>query len=332
MSLVCLAFGTLALCGGFAEPTVQPQTSLRRKAEADRRLRVQVDTSEITTVIGERSVLRYRYNDVPFKPYVRELYTPGGINVLRDAPPDHLHHHGLMFAVAADGVTFWAETADAGRQLPHTNTGVDVQDDSAGFSGLLPWVIDSRVLLREYRRIDVLRPPAGEPVTLLTWRSQLMPDGNVTLSGNHYFGLGMRFVAAMDRVGTFHNAAGKPGEVFRGDERLVRARWCAYTATVDDKPVTVAMFDDPGNPRHPATWFTMREPFAYLSATMSLHTEPLPLEKGQTLDLWYGVAVWDGQLDTARIERTYIYWLRKSRRPLQNGATEHDIVGPRKRE
>jgi hypothetical protein len=321
----------IALSGRSAGQTVPPQTSAHQKPEAHAPLRVQVDSSEITTLIGERLVLRYRYSDVPFKPYVRELFTPGGVNVLRDAPHDHLHHHGLMFALAADGVTFWAETPDAGKQLPHTNTAVDVRGDAAGFSALLPWVIDSRVILREHRQIDVLRPPDGDAVTLLTWRSQLIPDGDVTLSGNHYFGLGMRFVASMDRVGKFCNATGQPGEVFRGDERLVRARWCVYTAAVDGKPVTVAMFDDSQNPRYPATWFTMREPFAYLSATMSLHTEPMTLVKGQTLDLRYGVAVWEGRVDNARIEKTCEYWLSRSPRRGQKGAIEHDPVGPPER-
>ena len=54
-------------------------------------------------------MLQYRYGDVPFKPYVKELFTSSGINVLLDAPPDHLHHHGLMFACAVNNVDFWGE-------------------------------------------------------------------------------------------------------------------------------------------------------------------------------------------------------------------------------
>ena len=86
----------------------------------------------------------------------------------------------------------------------------------------------------------------------------------MTLSGSHYFGLGMRFVRSMDG-GEFFNADGKEGTIFRGEERLVRSNWCAYTAAIDGKPVTVAMLGHPDNPRHPTTWFTMAKPFAYLS-------------------------------------------------------------------
>ena len=42
--------------------------------------------------------------------------------------------------------------------------------------------------------------------------------------------------------------------------------------------MTVAMFDHPTNVRHPANWFTMTEPFAYLCATLGLQHETLKLE------------------------------------------------------
>ncbi|MHC4656117.1 MAG: DUF6807 family protein, partial [Planctomycetota bacterium] len=54
---------------------------------------------------------------VPFKPYVQQLFSPAGVNILRDAPADHLHHHALMFAVKVNGVNFWEETPTAGKQL-----------------------------------------------------------------------------------------------------------------------------------------------------------------------------------------------------------------------
>jgi len=105
---------------------------------------------------------------------------------------------------------------------------------------------------------------------------------------------------------------GQQGTIFRGEERLVEADWCAYTALVDGKPVTVAMFDHPDNPR-PATWFTMKTPFAYLSATMRTHEKPLEIKTNQTLWVRYGIAVWDGTRDRVVIERTYKKWLRSPR-------------------
>ena len=164
------------------------------------------------------------------------------------------------------------------------------------------------------------RDEESEPVewvspeaTVLTWESRLtcpMSKESIVLSGSHYHGLGMRFVRSMDASGEFRNPDNKPGIVFRGEERLVRSRWCAYTAQADGKTVTVAMFDHPENVRHPATWFMMAKPFAYLSATLRLHEEPLKLLRGESLTLRYGVALWDGRPENEQIEALYQEWVK----------------------
>jgi hypothetical protein len=169
---------------------------------------------------------------------------------------------------------------------------------AAGLENQLVWVgpEGGAALAREDRRIAVHRHD-GLGVTLLTWRTKLEPaEGkpSIKLAGSHYFGLGMRFVQSMDGADDFFTPAGKAtGETVRGNERLVRGKWCAYAAEVDGKPVTVAMFDYPENVR-PAWWFIMAKQFAYMSATLNLHREPLVVEAGKPLTLIYGVAVWDG--------------------------------------
>ena len=64
--------------------------------------------------------------------------------------------------------------------------------------------------------------------------------------------------------------------------------------------VTIAMFNDPKNPRSPANWYTM-EKFAYLTATLALDTEPLVMEE-KKMPLRYGVAVWDGETSAEEVE------------------------------
>ena len=76
-------------------------------------------------------VLEYRWQKPLFKPYIKTLCTPKGVNVLLDSPEDHIHHHGLMFAVNADGVNFWEESADTGRQS-QKNVSVMVSEDWNG--------------------------------------------------------------------------------------------------------------------------------------------------------------------------------------------------------
>ncbi|MCX5771283.1 MAG: PmoA family protein [Candidatus Hydrogenedentes bacterium] len=264
----------------------------------------------VSVSVGGKPVLDYRFNNVPFKPYVEKLGTPAGINILRDAPSDHLHHHALMFALGVNGVSYWAETPKDGKQV-HREFLPGAKPETV-VAERLDWVDPAgKTVLNETREITL--PAAPDNVTLLTWQSTLsVPEGAgpTKLTGDHYYGLGMRFLVSMDKGGVFQNAAGVEGELVRGDERLSRAPWAAYTADADGKPVTVAMFDDPKNVRYPAWWFTMQTAFAYLSATMNLHREPLEMAPGKPLPLRYGIALWDGRQDKETIEKTYQYWLQ----------------------
>jgi hypothetical protein len=279
-------------------------------------MRVTVEQDTLSIYAEDCILMQYHYDNVPFKPYVQQLFSPEGINVLRDAPADHLHHHALMFAVAVDGVNFWEEQQAPGRQEHQAFTDVTVDKHGdipwAGFMEQLAWLNPSgkELLLNEQRTIRLCQP--GDPkVTLLTWESRFeVPKGkkSAMLAGSHYFGLGMRFLESMDKAGRHLNASGKAGEVFRGDERLVWSDWCAYTASANGKPVTVAMFGHPDNLRHPTQWFTMTKPFAYLSATLNLHKEPLKIVSGKPLMLRYGVALWDGQVGQETIEHLYKQW------------------------
>jgi len=283
---------------------------------------VHIDTrDDVMSVLSDNSpLLRYSFTDKASKPYILELFTPAGYNVLRDAPADHIHHHGLMFAVSVDGTSFWTERSDSGRQLHRRFDDVGLKNNGdticPGFTEHLDWLgPDGKKLLNEIRTIRLCRITDG-PATLLTWQTRLeLPKGAsyADLDGAHYYGLGMRFLEWMDAVGCFRNAAGKPGEIFRGDERLAGSKWCAYSAELDEGPVTVAMFDHPENPR-PVTWFTMSKPFAYLAATMALHSEPLRITAEKPLTLRYAVALWDRHIDSEKIDALCNDWLR---RPLQ---------------
>jgi hypothetical protein len=264
--------------------------------------------------------MRYRYTDVPFKPYVEQLFSPGGVNILLDAPPDHLHHHGLMFAIKVDGVTFWVEKKDSGRQVHRSLSGFDETGQCAmrngDFSQHIDWVGPDKKesLVSETRTITVWPTKETGP-TVLSWQSEFkVPTGKgkVTLTGDCYHGLGMRFRVPTEGRGWFVNADAKVGEVVRGDEQLVTSAWCAYVADVNGQSITVAMFDHPENPRQ-AMWFTMTKPFSYLSATMNLHREPLTLLTGKEMTLSYAVAVWDGHVETSRIERLYRQWVSSPR-------------------
>jgi len=270
---------------------------------------IEVVKNPSTVIInaGGKPIVEYRFSDVPFKPYISQLYTPGGVAMLRDSPFDHKHHHSLMFAIGADGVDFWAELPKCGKQVSKK-----LETGDGSITHQLEWTATNGTpALIEERTIRIHRAD-GLNATLLTWQSKLQTPkdrGEIKLTGSHYFGLGMRFVTSMDKIGTFTNASGHTGDVVRGDERLALSKWCAYSAPAEGKMVTVAMFDHPANLRHPARMFTMLNPFSYLSATLNLWKEPFILKAGQSLELRYGVAAWDGKADSAEIEKAYQKWL-----------------------
>jgi len=289
------------------------QTSLL----AESPLRITIQDDYVSVHSAQHLLLRYHYQNVPFKPYVQDLISPRGFNPLLDAPKDHLHHHALMFALDVDGVNFWEEQQAPGRERHRSFTDMTVRSDKdvacAGFTEQIDWIKpDSNALLLQESRTLRVPQVQGTEVTLLVWESQLkVPPGkqSSTLSGSHYHGLGMRFIEAMDAIGEFRNADGTAGEIFRGEERLADSIWCAYTAEVAGRPVTVAMLGHPENPRRPVTWFTMARPFAYLSATMKLHKEPLQISPDQPLKLRHLIAIWDEKAPNSSIDKLYQWWV-----------------------
>ncbi|MFV1967609.1 MAG: PmoA family protein [Pirellulaceae bacterium] len=287
-----------------------------QKASETAKLKIQRDAKTILISKAAAPVLRYRYSDVPRKPYVQELYSPSGIQILRDAPHDHLHHHAMMFAIIGNGVDFWTEGQGHGTQN-HVKLGIETVERGGTPSRFnvtheLRWDShEGKAVLVEERSVSVPARTQGE-ATLVTWCSSLRPaEGveSVTLTGTHYDGLGLRFIETMDRVGRFLHAAGKEGPLVRGTEHVTPSKWSAYIAPAHGQPVTVAIFDHPDNPRHPAGMFTMTAPFAYLSATPNVWKQPLVLSQGDQIRYRYGVAVWDGETSPEAIEALYRRWL-----------------------
>jgi hypothetical protein len=268
---------------------------------------------------GERAVLTYRQTPNPNKVYLAELFSPAGVQVLLDSPPDHVHHHGLMFAVDAGPDVFWMDAGPgSGRQRPkgvaRTVEGRSAEVATLALVQQVDWVAgDGAHLLEEARSITVYEG-AGLPARLLTWSTKLTPapgrERVELVTARSYAGLGFRFPKSMDRKARFAFPDGSEATPVRNTERVTRDRWCACAGPVDGRTVTVAMFSHPGNPRHPAHWFTMSDSLTYMTGTLNLYREPLSLPAGQTLGLVYGVAVWDGEADAGAVEELYGAWVK----------------------
>jgi type 1 glutamine amidotransferase len=253
------------------------------------------------------AVCLYTYDPGKIKPYVSELAPIFGENVLRDSPLDHKHHHGLMFAMKVNGINFWEEAPGCGYQkhVPGSERFSTVPGDApqrATISHRLHWVAGPdaalsdtgrAALLIEDRTLTVMVDEStGE--SAVRWHSafQVGPRAaEVELGGANYHGLGMRFREDLDPLASFWIVGTQPD--LSGTRQDVRTgSWAAVTFKTPGKPATVAIFGSPGNPGGEAHFFSMRRPFAYLSATPGLDTKPLRYKAGERFTFDYLVTVY----------------------------------------
>jgi hypothetical protein len=281
------------------------------------------ETRELELWYRANRILVYAFGTNQFKPYVRELYTLDGMNMLRDAPADHLHHHGLMYAIQVNGINFWEEIKTSGYQIPDAELTREVKRDSAGssqarFSQNISWVTheaahapdpDAFALLTETRTITVTVNPGSEEIAV-QWRSDFAVGPaatSVTLTGTPYHGLGMRLPAEFDQVAVRQNAAGLPFSE-EGRDEVTIADWVAASQTMAGREYTVAVFHHPSNAGEHSV-FSMVNPFAYLSATQGLDKRPLEYERGDTFTVRHLVTVIPGRLTAEALERRYQRWI-----------------------
>ncbi len=284
------------------------------EALADNKL--EVGKNSLSIRVGDRIAALYKFQDVPFKPYIKELYTPAGLQILEDAPPDHLHHHGVMFAVAVNGVNFWEEkTGSSGveahlsfdNQNFHENFLFNDLEFTLGeFHETLDWKSPDGVVLVKEKRIVLCGSWIGRDANVLFWKTELRNPSNsdkVELTGHHYFGLGVRLLTTpMEKVQIFSDSEENLENV-RGDEYLRTSPWCGLTLENDKGKFTVLLVDLKDSVRYPARWFTMRTPFVYVSATRNLWKEPLEIPPGQRVSFSTAIVVWDGIKTKEELEK-----------------------------
>ena len=191
-------------------------------------LRVEPAAAQIewTVFHGDKKLLVYRSDPRQFKPYVKELCTIRGDNLLRDAPKDHLHHHGLMYAVRVNGLNFWEEISGSGVEKPIETLRPELGASPAGLPQAtirqtLHWLAPQEAFLPDSpkwallieRRTLVLTVNEAQDEVALCWKSHFEVGGKtntVILAGASYFGLGARFLEELDPVAEHFNSEGRP--------------------------------------------------------------------------------------------------------------------------
>jgi hypothetical protein len=297
-------------------------------AETPISIDTKIDRGELEVQFKGRKLLVYAFATNQFKPYVRELYTLRGENVLRDAPPDHLHHHGLMYAVYVNGVNFWEERGTPGFQkhveLPLHTAKIDANGlPVAAFTEIIHWLAPTNraapnslaaALLIEQRTLTVAVDEKNQEVAL-RWESrfQVGPSaGKVTIHGPNYDGLGLRLPESFNHVARFQNSADQP-YTGKNTQNVIAARWTSVSGVMDGHEVMLVMFGRPDDARGDGFFFTMLDAFAYLSATQGLDQKPLEYSAGDKFSLSYLLTVYSENKPPEFIRQRCEQWERKRR-------------------
>jgi len=309
--------------------------------EVGRRVDVLIDGKPFTSYIWPTTLK---------KPTLFPLRSAGGILVTRGYPleprknerVDHPHHVGLwMNSGDVNGLDFWNNSdAIKPEQQPKMGTIFHRKIVSAAGGadkGTLvvetEWVKpDGNPLVKEHTEFVFRGDAKSRTIDRTTTLTAL--GERVVFKDNKEAFYGMRVARELelpyDKAEVLTDASGKPtpkpimdntgvGGQYTSSEGLKgdavwgqRARWMMLTGTVQNAPVTIAMFDNPANPNYPAFWHAR----GYgLFAINPLGEKVLPgggkrdfdltLEPGKSVTFLYRVVILDGTAKPEEVEKAY---------------------------
>ena len=256
----------VALCT-FALLTFLPSPSLRAAVE------VKTEAEKVRVEIDGKLFTEYRFTGAPHV-YFHPVIGPGGAKMTRAWPMeevagearDHVHHRSLWYAHGSvNGVDFWSEAGS--HKEPPKNVGKIVHDkvlEAKGGEkeGVLRtqqrWVApDGTVPLTSIQTLRVYQRPDHE--RLFDFEVTLAAgDREVVLGDTKEGTMAIRIAESMrakqpkgrEAAGHIVSSEGlKDGKVWGQ-----RAKWVDMYGPVNGKVLGIAMFDHPGNPRHPTRW------------------------------------------------------------------------------
>jgi hypothetical protein len=293
------------------------------KGGAGDRVRFASVGGRVVVTVGENQPFAAYQDSGPRGPAVWPLCAPGGVPVTRafpfaevdGEPRDHPHHQSLWFAHGAvNGVDFWQ---GQGARIVAAGA-IEADAATATVRHASEWRgPDDAVVCRDARAVRF--------VASREWRAV---DVAITLSaGEQPLRLGdtkegtmaLRLRPELCLEGPRAAGSLQTSEGLRGAEAWGKpARWVAYSGPVEGAPVTVAMFDHPGNHGHPTHWHARgyglcaANPFGLHDFTGAPRgAGDLVLPAGGDLRLRYRVWLARGAADVAAIEAAYRAWVEE---------------------
>jgi hypothetical protein len=261
------------------------------------------------------------------KPILYPILGPGQIGMTRNWPMkdgvegeahDHPHHKSMWISTEISGVDFWGEKGGSVKTL-------SVEQDAKMFAekdairAVSFWVrkSDGKTLLNDW---TVYRFGVGEASRWI--------DCTITYKATHgdfqfddtkegLFAIrthpDLRLTpkprdGVMEVFGSAINSEGETGKGIWGKA----AKWVLYQGPIDGTPMSIAMYDDPTNLRHPTTWHA-RDYGLVTANPFGLHhfqdkekgAGAFVVKDGDALTLRYRVEFIKGLATVADIEKRY---------------------------
>ncbi|MEN6576378.1 MAG: DUF6807 family protein [Phycisphaerales bacterium] len=231
---------------------------------------------KVTVEINGKLFTEYRFKE-PQRPFFYPVIGPTGVSVIRNWPMgdgpneahDHPHHKSLWYTHGAvNGVDFWSD--GKGRIVHDKFLDVASGPKVGAITSRNNWVApDGTIVCTDTRTHRFYNTPDAQMMDFeVTIHAS---NGQVTMGDTKEGSMGIRLAPTLQlkgEVGKGHiiNSEGQTD----GDTWGKRAKWCDYYGPVNDEIVGVAIFDHPGNPRHP-TWWHVRDYGLYAANPFGIH-------------------------------------------------------------
>jgi len=258
---------------GAAVSLVAWQSSQGRQIDATSPFGVQISQQDGTlrVEIGGQPFTVYHFTDVP-RPYFYPVLGPDESPMTRkwpleestDEEHDHPHHRGLWYAHSSvNGLDFWTETKNSCKIVHDGFLKIQSGKDYGVIKSKDKWIDHAgAVVCTDIRTMRIYNLPGDERMFDFDITLQAPPDKPV-LFGDEKDGTIATRVAETMRLK--HKEGPGQGHIVmstgvRDDETWgKRADWCYYYGPVSggtngQETLGVAIFDHPGNPRHPTNW------------------------------------------------------------------------------
>lgn len=326
---VCFAFAISIFEMVEAQDLATPNQETKTAAPAetsDAMLSFKSNEKSIDVLIDDKLFTTLDYGNFA-KPILYPILGPGQIGMTRNWPMkeevegeahDHPHHKSMWISHEISGVDFWAEKGGTVKTRAVEQNTERFHEKNA-IRALSDWVRkdDGKTLLTDS---TIYRFGVGE--------SSRWIDCTVTYKASHgdfqfddtkegLFAIrthpDLRLTAkpkqgVKEVFGTAINSEGETGKDIWGKA----AKWVLYQGPIAGTPMSIAMYDDPANLRHPTTWHA-RDYGLVTANPFGLHhflgkqkgSGAYVVKNGDSLTLHYRVEFIEGIASTADVEKRY---------------------------